>query len=452
MGEGRSIGFTFYAKDNFDPVARRVAASMDRVRSSLDSVSSAAKRSNKVTTTVNRDWSSFANNAKRLAATYLGAQTIRHVLSETASAETALLRVMSAIRDPADQVAYHSKIETIIKANRALGFSLDEVSESLTLQIQNMGASEKALASFSAGSRLATAAFQPLGASVDAVNSLADAYPDLAKNPDRGAQILFTTRQLTKDYGGLVSTLPQVSQLSARAGLTPERQMALFATLANESKTSGAAGSAMYEIIRTLSVKGNPKQDALLRRLKIDASPKGLAEAGLEKQLQRLSLVAQKSPALMSDLGISDSAQKVLLTLDNADIGKIEKLESAIRSDMEKNTIGPAFDRVTKSMTGSFNDLKKSLDSLSGIIGSELAPSVKKIAGVVGGVTAGLESPTAKAALHAFMSPPTHRRNGDDSFIGDVLSAPLDAIIAGVRAYNGKGASNLDPGARPKEP
>lgn len=450
MGESRSVGFTFYAKDLFDPVARKVAASMDRIRNSVDNVGQAADRSNKAGARFRGDWTTFATNAKRLAATYLSAQTVRHVLAETASAETALLKVMSAIRDPADQLAYQSKIESIIKANRALGYSLDDVSESLSLQVQNMGATDKAFAAFAAGSKLATAAFQPLGPSVDAINALIEAYPKLAAQPERAAQLLFTTRQLSKDYGGLIQSLPQVTQLSARAGLSPERQMALFSVLANEAKSPGQAGSAMFELIRTLSVKGSPKQDALLRRLKIDATPAGLAEAGLEKQLQRLSLVARNRPDLMSHLGISDTAQKVLLTLDQADIEKIGKLEAAIREDMGKDTLGTAFERVQQSLSKDFAALSASMESLAGVIGKELAPSVRTIANKLTTASNVIEgTPAIRGGIHGFFGPARGRRSVESSILGDLISAPIDAVIGALEAQ--RGAGGLDPGARPKE-
>ena len=449
MGEGRSVGFTFYAKDMFDPVARKVAASMDRIRNSLDAVEKSAGRQQRTGEKLKGDWAGFAVNAKRLAATYVSAQTVRHVLSETATAETALLKVMSAIRDPADQAAYSSKIQSVIEANRKLGFSLDEVAESLTIQIQNMGASSRAFATFSAGSKLATAAFLPLASTVDAVTTLTEAYPQLAGKAGRAAQILFSTRQLTKDFGGLVQTLPQVTQLSERAGLTPERQMALFSVLANEAKSPGQAGSAMQEIVKTLADLGTPAFRSQLAKNKVRGFPSDLATAGLEKQLSFFAAVAQQKPQALSSIGISGPASTLLRTLTKEDIGKIASIEQAITSDAGKNTMGAAFDRVQSSLSKDFSALGASLGKLEQVMGSELTPAVNKLSSILGGVAGAAASPSGRAAVHAFLTKPPATRASDRSFIGDVLSAPLDAAIAGIKASQG-GADRLDPGARPK--
>ena len=438
MAEGRSIGFTFYARDQFDAVARRVSGSMDRIRDSMDRVGQASGRVNARANRANADWAKFAVNAKRLAATYFGAQTVRHILSETASAETALLKVMSAIRDPADQKLYGAKIDAIIRANRALGHSADEVAESLALQFRNLGVSEQSLAAYTEAARFATATFEPLGSVVAGVAKIIEQFPQTAADPRRITSAFFTTRSQTGDFGGLLSTLPQVSPFAAKAGLSFEKQMAMFVAMENKLKTPGMTGAAQEQLLRFLMEPGSRDQTRLAKLHKIIRTPEGFREAGIEAQLQRLGKLYRYSPGEFGQLGLGGQAAKFVSTMTQADINRMGEIESMIRDDFEQDTLGAQFAKVQETLSASMQSATSAMKDLGVVIGTELAPGVKTIASAVGWLAG--NSKTKSVVRHLFRPE------------GDLKPGEYDTIGSAVipRRRRVRPEPERDPGARPE--
>lgn len=397
----RSVSFTFLAKDQFGDVLRRLSAEMDRVKKSVQGVNAETDRTANVATrarsalgglggggrslgsladrAVDRGFASVGRTLGGAAAAYFGVQGARHVLAETATAEQARNKVLSAIREQGDALRFAETIDATIAEQRALGRSVDEVTTALKSQVQTMGLNAQSLATFKEGAKLASAAFEPLESSLASVNKLTESFPALAGKPARAAQLLFSAQSRSPDYAGLVSSLPQIAQFSSAAGLSAERSIALFAALAGEAKSPGAAAGVQVDILRTLSSPGTKKQTDLLRRLKIEPTPEGLAEAGLEKQLERLAHIARRNPAVLSAVGIGETSQRVLRTLDSEDIAKIQGFERALAGDARSQTIETQMARVNASLATDIAEAKQAGNDLATMVGESLIPTLRDL-------------------------------------------------------------------------
>lgn len=447
---GRSIGFTFYAKDMFERVSARMVQSLEKVKVGVEAVSRASMKTTsealktdaalrRMDTTAKQSkgaseleerWQRLGRRVAATAAGIASVATVQHMVRQAATVEDAVNQVMSLVRDPADQDAYAEKITSIIRENQRLGISVESLGTTLSEQVATLGFSEESFEAYRAAVKLSVAAFQPLESSVAAVNKLVDAFPGL--KGANAAQLLFTTRQMTNDYGGLVAGLPNISPIASTAGVSPAKMLALFTVLADETKSAAAATNIESELLRTLGAKGSPKQNALLKLMAIDNSPAGLEAAGLPTQLARLRLVGQRNPAALSAVGLSEATQKALLTMSDADIQRIAKAEAAIRGDAAKGTIDQSFQRVQESTTAELAKTQQALNELSSVIGKELTPSVRTIAEVLRSANLNHGSDIDRAL---------GIQPGEKVDLGEILRRTVK--------LNNQGAGGLDPGARP---
>lgn len=453
MAQGRTIGFTFLAKDMFERVSARMAESVQKVKVGLASTATAARDTSREMERVytalgrtevaaksgsrgiDRAEQAWQRLGRRVAATAIAAVsvgTFKHMLSEAATVEDAVNKVMSVIRAPGQEAAYVAKITSVIRENQRLGLSVATLGDALTDQVNTLGTGKESFDAFAGAVKLSVAAFQPLEESVKAVNKMADAFPQLRGKGKGIAQMLFTSRQLTNDYPGLVAGLPNVAPIAAKAGLSPEKMLALFTVLADETKSAAAASTVESDLLRTLGTKGTKKQTALLTDMSI-LDKQGKPIGSFETQLARLRFVTQRNPAAASAVGLSEATQKALLTMSDADIRRIAEAERTIRGDAAKGTIDQSFARVQESTNGELAKTQQALNELSSVIGKELAPNVRVIA-------------------ERLRSWNLDRGADVDAALGIRPGASMAEVLGAIVEFNrsgGKGAGGLDPGARP---
>lgn len=460
MAQGRSIGFTFYANDDrFVLIARRMADSLAQIKTesekagkSLDGMNRVLDQTEKKTTRATgrrggpagaaadpmgsrfRDWAAgLGRRAFGAAAAYASVQTLRSMLNEASTVEDAVNKVMSLIRDPADQAAYQAKIVGIIRDNQRLGLSVATLGDTLSEQVATLGTGKDSFEAYSAAVKLSIAAFQPLDSAVASVNKLVDAFPALRGNGALAAQMLFSARQLTNDYPGLLAGLPQVAPLASTAGMSPAKMLALFTVLADETKSAGAASTVEADLLRTLGTKGTPKQTALLKQMSV-LTAAGAPNGSFETQLARLRFVAQRNPQAASAIGLSEPTQKALLTMSDEDIKRVARAEGMIRVDASRGTIDQSFNRVQASTTAEMAKTTQALAELSSVIGKDLAPSVRTIAETLRTWNLG-------------------QGQRVDDLLGLKPGASTADVIAAIGAFGRRGpasgASGLDSGANP---
>lgn len=455
MAQGRTIGFTFLAKDLFERVSARMADSVQKVRAGLTATAEAARDTSRemerVSTSLGRTdvaaksgsrgvnlaeraWQQLGRRVVATAAAVVSVRTFQHMLSEASTVEDAVNKVMSVIRAPGQEAAYAAKIRAVIRENQRLGLSVATLGDALTQQVTDLGTGTDSFDAFAGAVKLSVAAFQPLEESVKAVNKLTDTFPSLRGKGKDVAQLLFSGRQMTSDFPGLVAALPNIAPLSATAGISAERMIALFAVLENKTKSAAAASSIEVDLLRALGTSGTKKQQKLLTDMSI-LDKQGKPVGTLPTQLARLRFVAQKNPAAAAAVGLSEPTQRALLNMSDEDIRRIGAIEATLRSDAAKGTIDQSFARVQDSLGAEFAKTEQALNELASVIGKDLAPSVRTIAEVLrGGIFQGIDRTPSPS--NPMVAPPVARLLGWDPVTG----LPLGS----------KGAGGLDPGARPK--
>jgi TP901 family phage tail tape measure protein len=427
LAEGRSVGFTFYARDQFDGVARRVSASMDRIRQSLAGVERAGAGANRAAAATAGGLAVLARRAGTLAGAYLGARGVVASIRAAATEQQALNRVLATIRSPVDRAQNTEAITQAIKANVALGHSYEDVSAALANHFDAVGVSAASLTKFAEAAKLATVTNQSLGDSVEAVNKFAEAFPELAQDRARATALLFSTFQEdAQSFPALLSNLPAISRRGAAAGLTPERTLALFSTLEAETGSPEAAASASASILRFLTTRGPKQRAAIARQLHFDTTPQGLAEAGLGKQLERLAKIARENPPVLKALGLGGS-EAILAGLTREEIGSMGGLEFRAFEDRMSGALATASARVEESVARDMASFSAASNEAAVALGELLTPAVRAAAGALRGLAEGRGQAAAPNPISRYL-----------------VAAPIDAVAGALR-----GAA-ADRGARPK--
>lgn len=437
MPAGRSIGYTFLARDQFDGVARKVSMSMDRIRGSMDRVDASAKRVSRTTTAQGNIFAGVGRRLAGVAAGIASARTFRHVLQETATVEDAINKVMSLIRDPADQAKYGAKVEEIIRQNQRLGRSAAEVGEALFLQISQMGTSEQAFANFDAGVKLAIGGFAGLEASITGINKTLENFPELAGNAELAANMINAAqRSGSTDVGQLSMALPRVLGIAAGQGVSADETIASVAILSKKLESTSGAATAVKGMILALTQPEKGARD-LLGRVGITATPQEMERVGLAAQLRKLNAVLEKRPDLAKRLIPNTEGLAGVAALTEDTIQMIERVAAEAREDYETGLgLQQSFERVQASTSTEMAKSREAMNELSVEIGRNLSPHVRSIAEYLRDANLPNDNLDARAGITPGMTTSEIFRR-------------LRSIGQGGRGASG--AWELDPGARPKE-
>lgn len=424
----RSVTFTFYAKDQFGDVLRRLSSEMERVKKGAKGVNDEIGRTSRVAGQARHSLASgggfaaFGGNLRRVAGAYLGVQAVRGSLTAAATQEQAVNNVLSTIRSATERAENLEGIKEAIRANVALGHSLDDVSRSLADQFDATGTSAASIDKFTESAKLATLTSQSLGSSVEAVNKFVEAFPELEKDRARATSILFSTFQEdAKSFPSLLANLPELGRRGASAGLSPERTLALFSTLEAEAESPEAAISASKAILRFLTTKGPKNRAKIAAGLKIDTTPEGLAEAGLEKQLMRLARVARLSPPVLKQLGLQGT-ESILSGLTNKEIQTGMGLEFRMVEDRESKAFASASARVGDSLARDLAGFTASTHEAAETLGELLEPAARAAADALNGIAEG-----------------RGRANANNMFSRYLIAPPIDALGGIVRGSRDRG-------------
>lgn len=436
MGEGRSIGFTFYAKDNFDPVAKRVAESMDKVEKSVKKVDKAGKQQVSTVDLMEKGWARLGRQIGGAVAAYASWSTFKHMLTEASTVEDAINKVMSLIRDPADQKKYRGTIEAIIRDNQRLGRSAGEIGEALFLQVSQVGATEKAFADFGESVKLAIGGFASLPTSVTGINKILENYPGLKGNAALAANILNAAqRSGSTNVEQLASSLPDVLGIASSQGISAEDAAATVAVLSKSLGSTAQATTATRGLILALT---QPEKGAraALRQVGIDPTPQAVGKVGWIKQLEKLGAILERRPDLAKVLVPNTEGLSGAAKLDKGTIAKIQQVAAEARADYETGLgLQQSFERVQQSTSAEMAKTKEAMNELSGTIGAEVVPSLRVFAQYLrdANLPRGAEIDRALGVTPGMT-------------MADILRRMNEANRPGAR-----GAGGLNPGARPEE-
>lgn len=461
MPEGRSVGYLFYAKDQFAGVAQKVMRSLDQVERSMDKVGSATARTNARAAQNAKAWGALASKARAVFGAYVGAQGMRHAIRETATFEDAVNKVMSQLRDPADKRLHRERVESMIRDNARLGQSYADLGEAMSAHLSDLGFNEKGFESFGLRMKLAVGADTPITTAVMALNKIVENYPALANNEELVAATLYEVQRSGKaTMAELATYAPGVASMAAGQNVAFVEAMSLFGALTRSLGSTAEAATATDSIIRALTQPSPIQRKALSRFAGITATPQEMANIGLTKQLTKLSEALQRNPQLgrlflseraalaaAGKLGQPGTAEELLR--------QIEETVAFAQEDVEKGFgLQSAFEDQLKALSTEMADARQSISDLAVIVGQELTPSVKVIADFLRRFVASEGSTVGGAVRGAFSGPGWQggaRSGNRTSAIGDLLiGAPLDIVLGAWRARQ-SGAAGLDPGARPKE-
>lgn len=385
MPSNRTVGYTFLAKDQFTAMANRISSAMDKIGTSTKKTTAASRNA---TTEQERLGKLISGNFKRMVKAAAGAAagaasiaTLRHVLNETATVEDAINKVLSLIRDPADQAKYKSKIEAIIVENQRLGRSAAEIGEALFLQVSQMGANEQSFASFSESVKLAIGGFADMQASVTGVNKVLENYPQLAGNAKLAANILNAAqRSGSTNVQEMALALPDVLSVGSSQKVKVEELAATVAILSKALKSTGGAAVATRGLILALA-QPDKEAAARLRRVGIEPTPQEIERIGFVGQLRKLTAVLQARPDLAKKLVPNTEGLVGAAKLDKATLDAIERVAAEAQDDYAKGLgLEASFQRVQESASSDMAKSREAMNELSVVIGRELAPSVKVIA------------------------------------------------------------------------
>lgn len=432
MAEGRSIGFTFYAKDQFEAVARRVAGSVGKVDAATEKLGKTGKRAKQPIDQLEASFSKLGRRILGTAAAYASFSTFKHMLNEAATVEDAINKVLSLIRDPADQEKYRAKIEEIIRQNQRLGLSAGEVGEALFLQVSQLGATDKAFTDFAESVKLSVGGFASLPTAVTGINKILENYPGLKGNAGLAANILNAAqRSGSTNVEQLASSLPDVLGIASSQGIQAEEIAATVAVLSKSLGSTAQAATSTRGLILALT---QPEKTARenLGKVGITATPQEIERIGWVAQLRKLGKVLELRPHLAKALVPNTEGLTGAAKLDPATIDKIAQVATEARQDYESGLgLTQSFERVQASASADSAKTREAMNELSATIGTGLAPYVVQIATYLRDANL----PQGKQI---------------DQALGVRPGASQADVVAAIARFNRKGgAGSLDPGARP---
>lgn len=432
----RSVGFTFYGKDLFKPVAQSVAASMEKVERSAKVASRAGKEQSKTVEMMERGWSKLGRSIAGAVAAYASVSTFKAVLTEASTVEDAINKVMSLIREPADQAKYRATIEQIIRDNQRLGRSAGEIGEALFMQVSQVGASEKAFADFGESVKLAIGGFAALPTAVTGINKILENYPKLQGNAALAANILNAAqRSGSTNVEQLASSLPDVLGIASSQGISAEEAAATVAILSKSLGSTSQATTATRGLILALTQPEKGAREALAR-VGIKATPQEVAKIGWVAQLEKLGAVLQKRPDLAKLLVPNTEGLSGAAKLDPATIARIQQVATEARADYETGLgLQQSFERVQGSASAEVAKTNEAFKEVGATIGTALLPALKDFAQYLrdANLPRGPELDRALGVTPGMAS-------------GDIVRR----IVESGRGRPA-GAGVLDPGARPRE-
>lgn len=436
MSAGRSVGFTFYAKDLFNPTADKVARSMEKIERASKKVNVAAKEQKTSVELMERGWTRLGRSIAGTLAAYAGVGAFRAMLTEASTVEDAINKVMSLIREPADQAKYRSTIEGIIRQNQRLGRSAGEIGEALFLQVSQVGASEQAFADFGESVKLAIGGFASLPTAVTGINKILENYPDLKGNARLAANILNAAqRSGSTNVEQLASSLPDVLGIASSQGISAEETAATVAVLSKSLGSTSQATTATRGLMLALTQPEKGARQAL-RQVGIDATPQAIAKTGWIPQLQKLANIIERRPDLAKVLVPNTEGLVGAAKLDSRTIAMIAKVAGEARADYETGLgLQQSFERIQGSTSAEMAKTREAINELNGTLGAEVVPSLR--------------------AFAQYLRDANLPRNGADidKAIGvtpGMSNAEMFRRLLILNQEGSKGATVLDPGARPK--
>lgn len=314
-----------------------------------------------------------------LAGAVGGGLAFSKALDEAAKLELGIARVMSLVRDPADQAKFRDKIESIIRDNTRLGRSVEEVSAALFKQISQQGLSEQSFENLNAGMQLAIGGFAESQGAISAVNKLLANFEELGGDASKAANLLFTGQVFgDTDISALAATFPKVAGLAASQGLGAAETIALVSVLTRKLGTTGQAVTATRGLILSLSQSTDAARKEL-RRLGVPSTVQEFQKLGLEESLLRLNKAATAQPELMRKIIPEVEALSAAFALDEKAIGDVLKIQRAMNDDIEKGTgLADSFNRVLNTTTVKRQQAAQARGELFGVFGEGVAPSVNR--------------------------------------------------------------------------
>ncbi len=443
MTANRTVGYTFLAKDQFTAQARNIASAMDKVGAATNRTETATRR---VTVAQKKHVEFMGKAAREVAAFAAGFVTInaaRAAISEIATLDDAVLKVMSQIRDPAEKKLHRERVEAMIRDNARLGKSYDDLAEAMSAHLSDVGFNERGFESFGLRMKLAVGANTPTTTAVMAMNKIVENFPKLAKDEELIAATLYEVQRVGKaTMAELATYAPNVAAMAAGQRVGFVESMALFGTLTKSLGSTGESATATEAIILALTQPSKLQRAALKKFAGITATPQEMERVGLTAQLEKLATALARNPQLARALLTEKAAITAAGKLGQPGTGEallrqIEQITADAKDDVATGRgLDSAFADKADSISASMSSTGQSVANLNYTIGEELAPFVRRIAEFLSRNEGAINS-----GASGLLGPSTNRNKSgqETSFVGDLLfGSIIDAAISAARARGGK--------------
>ena len=377
MADNYSVKYIFEAVDKMSRNLKTIESNINGLGLDMDMTARKAKTFSQKMQTASTKLRAFGNSMRYISLAAAGAAAVS--VRAFAKMEKGIIDTQGLL-DREGFTENTTKLETMQKEVLKLGFSLDDANESLFKNISYLEMGEHASKAFAEAQRLAIGGNTDLASSVSAISNIMNAYGKETTSASEVANAFFSAQvKGAINVQQLADNIGKVTPFAAPAGIGFKEILSTASALTLGGLEPEMATTALRAALRALT-KPSPQAAKYLEGMGVSYGRVNLESMGLLTIIKQIIKAEKKFPQYI-DMAIPNiRAAAGIFQLTDERLQMIEKMLLLINKSIKDGSgLQDNYNRVLKSTWFNLRKVKGFYTLISGIIGKDLAPFVKKL-------------------------------------------------------------------------
>lgn len=266
-----------------------------------------------------------------------------------------------------------------------LGFAVNDANKALFNTISNLGMTEAAMNTYSSAQKLAIGGATQLSTALEGINAIQGAYGDNVAKADEIANAFFAAqRDGATNVELMASNIGKVSSTAKLAGVDFRELLAITAHLSKPIGSTERATTSLNQALVGLLAPSAEAEKAL-KKYNVPIGATEIRTKGLGYTLRKLAEAVKANPDALTEMITSTEALTGMAALTDEKLKAIDETVRKMNKDYKDGTgLTDAFNmkmNIFNKAMGVFNGTLKETFIL---VGSDLAPAIKFLAGGLG--------------------------------------------------------------------
>ncbi len=256
-----------------------------------------------------------------------------------------------------------------------MGFGVADVNKALFDTVSAIGNVDKSLDIFNVSQKLAIGGATDLSTAVDGLTSVVNAYGKEQTDATSVANAFFAAQKAGKTTVALLAqNVGKVAPIAKQAGVSFEQLLASMSQLTLGGLSTEEASTALRGAIAGL-LKPTDTAAKIFRKYNIPIGASALQSSNFTDVLQKLAIVAEKSPDSLAEMIPNIRALTAISALGATEVGNLKNI---IKS-MDEDALTPAFNRKLSDFNTQWKQTLGLITVVAKRFGDMLLPILTKV-------------------------------------------------------------------------